>query len=258
MKNMLKQLAAPFFALSLFAAPAAAQTADVTVFAAASLKNALDEIATNWKEESGKTAAISYASSSALAKQIESGAPADVFISADIPWMDYVEKAGQVAEGTRKNLLLNSIVLVAPKDSAISLTLEKGVDIASALGADGRIAMGDVSAVPAGKYGKAALESLVVWANLEKRVAQSENVRAALALVSRGEAPLGIVYKTDAAADDNVKIVDTFPADSHPAIVYPVAKLKDAKSADADVFLSYLSTPKAVESFEKQGFKVVD
>ncbi len=256
MRSFLSRLAAPFAALMLFAAPAAAQS-NVTVFAAASLKNALDDVAKTWNAETGKTAAISYAGSPALAKQIQEGAPADIFISADLDWMDVVEKAGLVTPGTRGNLLGNSIVLVAPKDSAVSLKLAPGVDIAAALGADGKLAMADVAAVPAGKYGKAALEKLGAWKGVEARVAQAENVRAALALVSRGEAPLGVVYKTDVAADPTLKIVDTFPADSHPEIVYPAAQLKDGKGPDGKAFLDYLRSPKAVAAFEKQGFTIL-
>lgn len=255
MRIFLSHLIAPFLALALGAAPAAAQ--DVTVFAAASLKNALDDIAAQWNAETGKNVVISYAASSALAKQIIEGAPADIFISADLAWIDHVEKAGVVAVGTRKNLLGNSIVLVAPKDSKASVKLAKGVDLAAVLGADGKLAMADVAAVPAGKYGKAALESLGAWAAVEGKVAQAENVRAALALVSRGEAPLGVVYKTDAAADPSVKIVDTFPADSHPEIIYPAAQVKGGKSVNAKAFFDYLGTAKATTAFERQGFTVL-
>lgn len=258
MRKFLSRLAAPICALLLLAAPAVAQGTDVTVFAAASLKNALDDIAAQYKAETGKTVSVSYAASSALAKQIESGAPADLFISADLDWMDYVEKAGQIAEGTRSNLLQNRIVLIASKDSTMDLKIAPGFDLVGALGADGKLAVADVAAVPAGKYGKAALEKLGVWSAVEGKLAQGENVRATLALVSRGEAPLGIVYKTDAAADPNVKIVDTFPLDTHPAIIYPAAKLRDSKSPDADAFLAYLRTPKAAAAFEKQGFGPVD
>jgi molybdate transport system substrate-binding protein len=254
MRKFRSRLIAPFLALALIAAPAMAQ--DVTVFAAASLKNALDAVAEERNAETGKKAVISYAASSALAKQITEGAPADIFISADLAWMDHVEKAGLVAGGTRKNLLGNSIVLVAPKDSAVSVKLAPGVDLAAALGTDGKLAMADVAAVPAGKYGKAALENLGAWAGVEGKVAQAENVRAALAFVSRGEAPLGVVYKTDAAADPAVKIVDTFPADTHPEIVYPAAQLKDAKP-DAKAFLDYLGSTKASAAFGKQGFTVL-
>lgn len=260
MRKFLSRCVAPFLALALVAMPAAAPASaqNVTVFAAASLKTALDDISGQWTSETGKKAVISYAASSALAKQIVEGAPADIFISADVAWMDHVEKAGLLIEGTRKSLLGNSIVLIAPKDSTASVKLAPGVDLAAVLGPDGKLAMADVAAVPAGKYGKAALEKLGAWAGVEGKVAQAENVRAALAFVSRGEAPLGVVYKTDAAADAEVKIVDTFPADSHPPIVYPAAQIKTAKSSDAAAFLTFLRSPKAVAAFEKQGFSLLD
>jgi molybdate transport system substrate-binding protein len=234
-----------------------AQAAEkVTVFAAASLKNALDDITAAWQKESGKEAAISYAASSALAKQIESGAPADIFISADLDWMDYVAKKNLIKADTRKNLLGNRIVLVASKDKAEPVEIKKGFDLAKLLG-EGRLAMGAVDSVPAGKYGKAALESLGVWSSVEGKVAGAESVRAALLLVSRGEAPHGIVYQTDAAADKEVKIVGTFPEDSHPPIIYPIAILSDSKNADAVSLFDYIKSEKAVPFFEKQGFTVL-
>ena len=181
---------------------AEAQEKGVLVFAAASLKNALDEAIATYAQESGKEVKASYAASSALAKQIQQGAPADLFFSADLDWMDYLAGKGLIKDDTRTNLLRNRIVLIAPRDSTVGqLRVGPGLDLASALGADGRLAMADVSAVPAGKYGKAALEKLGAWPGVQGRLAQAENVRAALALVSRGEAPLGIVYQTDAAAD---------------------------------------------------------
>ena len=196
----------------LLGAPAIA--ADVTVFAAASLKNALDEIATAWKAESGKEATISYAASSALAKQVEEGAPADVFVSADVPWMDYLAERGVVKKDSVVKLLGNRLVLVAPADSAADLEIASGFDLLGALG-DGRLAIGQVDSVPAGRYGKEALTTLGVWDSVAGHVAQAENVRAALALVATGEAPFGIVYETDANADTAVKIVGVFPEDSH-------------------------------------------
>ena len=229
---------------------------DVVVFAAASVKNALDEIAGNWKAETGKTTAISYAASSALAKQIAEGAPADVFISADLAWMDDVAGKNLIKPDTRSNLLGNRIVLVAPADSAVSLDIAAGMDLAGALNG-GKLAMGDPAAVPAGKYGKAALEKLGVWDSVSASVAAAENVRAALAFVSRGEAPLGIVYQTDAAADPGVKIIGMFPEDSHPLIIYPVAVTASSANVDAQAFLEYLHSPAATASFEKQGFTVL-
>ena len=233
-----------------------AQSGDVVVFAAASMKNALDAVNAAWQKESGKKAAISYASSSALAKQIESGAPAQVFISADLDWMDYVEKKNLIKADTRSNLLGNRIVLIAPKDKAQPIDIKPGFDLAKVLG-DGRLAMGNVDAVPAGKYGKAALEKLGVWDKVANKVAQSENVRAALLLVSRGEAAAGIVYQTDAAADPNVTIIGTFPEDTHPPIIYPAALTADAKSPDAAAFLDYMKSAKAKPLFEAQGFTVL-
>ncbi len=234
-----------------------AQTSGLVVFAAASLKNALDEIAADWSKSSGKPAPkISYAASSALAKQIEQGAPADLFISADTDWMDYVDRTDLIKKDTRVNLLGNKIVVIAPRDSKTALELKQGVDIARAL-AGGRLAMANTDSVPAGKYGKAALTKLGAWEGVKDKIAQAENVRAALLLVGRGEAPLGIVYATDAAAEPNVRIVATFPEGSHPPIIYPAAITREAKSADAKGFFDYLKSTKARPSFEKQGFTVL-
>ncbi|RXF68510.1 molybdate ABC transporter substrate-binding protein [Hansschlegelia zhihuaiae] len=249
-------------AAALVVAPLAASAQDsakqpVVAFAAASLKNALDAIAKDWTKETGIEVKASYAASSALAKQIEQAAPADLFISADVPWMDYVAEKSLIAPSSRVDLLGNKLVLVAGQSwSKGDVELKKGVDLAGLLGNE-RLAMGEPGSVPAGKYGKAALEKLGVWDKVSSKVAGAENVRAALALVSRGEAPLGIVYKTDAAADKGVKIVGTFPADSHPPIVYPAAKLKDARSPNADAFLKRLSSASAKKTFEEVGFTVI-
>ncbi|MGU3536244.1 molybdate ABC transporter substrate-binding protein [Methylobacterium sp. A54F] len=242
-------------ALGVGRTPARAE-APVTVFAAASLKNAVDDAAAAWTRETGKAVRTSYAASNVLAKQIEAGAPADLFLSADLAWMDYAERAGALQPGTRFSFLRNAIVLVAPKDSPLRLDLRPGLDLAAALG-DGRLAMGNVEAVPAGKYGRAALESLGAWNGVKDRVAQAENVRAALLLVARGEAPLGIVYATDAASEPGVRVVATFPADSHPPIVYPAARLKDSQNPDAAAFLAFLRSPAARPFFERQGFSVI-
>ena len=238
------------------AAPPSQAAEPVVVFAAASLKNALDEAVAAWGKETGKSAKVSYAGSNALAKQIEAGAPADLFFSADQAWMDYAAKGGTIRPDTRTDLLRNAIVLIAPKESSAKVELAQGVDLAGALG-DGRLAMGNVEAVPAGKYGKAALEKLGAWNGVKDKVAQAENVRAALVLVSRGEAPLGVVYATDAVSDPGVRVVATFPADSHPPIVYPVALTKDSKNGDAAALLGFLKSPAARPFFEKQGFSVV-
>src|SRR5258708_3677916 len=197
------------------AGPAFAQVKEPLVFAAASLKNALDDIAAQWQRETGKKVAISYAASNTLIKQIEQGAPADLFISADLDWMDYGAQKNLIKPDTRSNLLGNLIVLVAPKDAAAAVTIAPGFDLAALL-KGGRLAMGNVDAVPAGKYGKAALEKLGAWTGVKDHIAQAETVRAALLLVSRGEAPLGIVYQTDAASDPGVQIVGTFPGNTHP------------------------------------------
>lgn len=236
--------------------PAFAQEKGPTVFAAASLKNALDDINAAWAKASGKTAAVSYAASSALAKQIEAGAPADIFFSADLDWMDALAKKDLIEADTRTSLLGNSIVLIAPADNARPIKIEPGFPLAAAL-KDGRLAMGSVSSVPAGKYGKAALQKLGVWDSVSARIAEAENVRAALLLVSRGEAPLGIVYKTDAAADKGVAVVGTFPADSHPAIIYPVALTATSQNPDAKTFLNFLKSAEAKTLFERQGFTVL-
>lgn len=225
----------------------------VTVFAAASLKNALDSVNAAWKADAGKEATISYESSGTLAKQIEAAAPADIFVSADLKWMKYLSDKNLTKPDTEVKLLGNRIVLVAPADSKAEITIAKGFDLAGLLG-DGKLAMGDVKSVPAGTYGKAALESLDVWASVENKVAQAENVRAALKLVATGEAALGIVYATDAHAEKGVKVIGTFPEDSHQPIVYPAAITAESKSADAEAFLKYMQSAKAKELFEAQGF----
>jgi molybdate transport system substrate-binding protein len=237
---------------------ARAQGGGMVVFAAASLKNALDEIAAAWAKDTGKPAPrISYAASSALARQMEQGAPADLFISADLDWMDYAAGKNLVRPDTRFNLLGSKIVLIAPRDSRTTTLALTGGDLAKAL-AGGKLSMGNVDAVPAGKYGKAALEKLGAWTSVKDSIAQAENVRAALLLVARGEAPLGIVYGTDAAAEPGVKVVATFPEDSHPPILYPVAVTKDSTNPDALAFLTYLRGAGPRAAFEKQGFTVLN
>ena len=245
-----------FAAMLAAAVPAAHAEDKVLVFAAASLKDGLDAVNKACEADVGEAATISYAASSALAKQIEGGAPADVFISADLDWMKYLSDKKLTKPDTELKLLGNQIVLVAPKDSKAETTIEKGFDLAKLIG-DGKLAMGDFKAVPAGKYGKAALESLGVWSTVEGKVAQAENVRAALKLVSTGEAALGIVYATDAHADKGVKVVGTFPEDSHPPIIYPVAQTADSKDKDAPAFLKCLESAKAAELFRAQGFTIL-
>lgn len=230
-----------------------AQDKSLTVFAAASMKNALDDVSAAYTEKSGVKIVASYAASSALAKQIEQGAPADIFVSADIAWMDYVIGKKTINEPTRINLLGNSLVLIAPKDSKIDkVAIGPGFDLAKLAG-DGKIATGDVRAVPAGKYARAALEKLGVWQAAEPKLAMAENVRTALALVARAEAPLGIVYSTDAKIEPGVRIVGTFPAGSHAAIIYPVAATATAKP-EAAGYLAFLRSSAAKTIFEKYGF----
>lgn len=237
------------------AAPAMAD--EVVVFAAASMKTALDAVAADFQTATGHTVTISYAGSNALAKQIIEGAPADIFISAAVNWMDEVEKAGLVADGGRTDLLGNTLVLIAHGKDAAPVAIAPGFDLAGLLG-DNKLAMALVDSVPAGQYGKAALESLGVWPAVEPLVAQSDNVRAALTLVSTGEAPLGIVYASDAAADDNVTVVGTFPADSHPAIVYPAALLTGAADAADRAFFEALSSDAADARFAAEGFAILN
>ena len=228
----------------------------INVFAAASLKNALDAVSASWKVDTANDAILTYAASNALAKQIAAGAPADVFVSADLMWMKYLTDKNLITKGSDVQMLGNEIVLVAKKDSKIELKIENGFKLADAVGA-GKLAMANVDSVPAGKYGKAALEKLGVWASVESKVAQSENVRSALKLVDLGEAPLGIVYATDAKADAAVKVVATFPADSHAPIIYPAGIVSASKNADAAEFLKYLQSDKAKAIFEAQGFVVL-
>jgi molybdate transport system substrate-binding protein len=241
-------------------APAADKTTGaktVTVFAAASLKNALDEAAAAFKKKTGAEVSISYAASMPLAKQIEAGAPADIFVSADTASADYLSSRGLLKAGTLTNWLGNSLVLVAPKAAGgKKIALEKGAVLA-ALGAGGRMAVGDPASVPAGKYAKAAFTSLGMWEALEPRLAITENVRAALTFVAREEAPLGVVYQTDANSDPKVAVVGVFPPASHPPIVYPIALTAASTSASAADLLAFLESPAAAQFFTRQGFTLL-
>jgi molybdate transport system substrate-binding protein len=233
--------------------PAVADDKVLTVFAAASMKNALDDVDKAFAAKTGIKVNASYAASSTLAKQIAQGAPADVFVSADTDWMDYSIRKKDINAATRVDLLGNRIVLIAPKDSKIDhVTIGQGFDLAKLAG-DGKIATGDVKAVPVGKYAKAALEKLGAWQAAESKFAMAESVRAALEFVARGEAALGIVYSTDAKVEPGVKIVGTFPADSHPPIIYPVAATATAKP-EARQYLDYLRSSAAKAVFERYGF----
>jgi molybdate transport system substrate-binding protein len=242
-------------ALLLTLTPLAARAADITVFAAASLSDALSEIEKSWAERTGHDAAISFAASSVLARQIEASGGADVFISADRDWMDYLDSRNLIAHQTRKDLLGNHLVLIEPASSHAAPAIAPHFDLAGAL-AGGRLAVADPDSVPAGKYAKAALTSLGVWSALADHLAKAENVRVALAYVARGETPFGIVYTTDALSEPRVRIAGTFPDDTHQPIVYPIALTKDAKPLARD-FLAYLSGARARAVFLKDGFMVL-
>ena len=245
-------------AVSLASTTARAQDdAGLTVFAAASLKEALDDAAAAYRKQTGVPVRVSYAASSALARQIEQGAPADVFFSADLEWMDYLQQRNRLDVATRRSLLGNRLVLIAPRASKAQVDLKRPATLLAALG-DGRLAVGQTRTVPAGKYAKASLESLSLWNGVRPRLAESESVRAALMLVARGETPLGIVYASDAKAEPGVRVVATFPEDSHPPIVYPVAALRGARAAQAARFLQWLASPAADALFTKRGSTVKD
>jgi molybdate transport system substrate-binding protein len=244
-------------ALAFIALSPAAHADEVVVFAAASLRNALDVVTTAWTEGTGKTAVVSYAASSALARQIEAGAPADIFVSADLDWMDYLAAAGLIDPASRRSLLGNRLVLVASGGGAASVAIGPGVDLAGALDG-GRLAIADPAAVPAGRYAKAALQGLGLWDGVADQLAPTENVRAALALVATGEAPLGIVYATDAVAEPGVTVVGSFPPDSHPPIIYPVARIAASDNPAARDLLGFLVTDAARAAFEAQGFTVLE
>ena len=232
-----------------------ARAADVTVFAAASLTDALTQIGEAYRHDTGNAVVFSFAASSALARQIEASSGADVFVSADTDWMDYLDSRGLIAHASRIDLLGNRLVLIAPANSRIMLTAKPHFDLAGALG-EGRLALADPAAVPAGKYAKAALTTLGVWDTVTDKVVPAENVRVALAYVARGEASLGIVYATDAEAELKVRIIAVFPQDAYPRIVYPAALTKEARP-EARGFLAYLSGARARAIFEKAGFPVL-
>jgi molybdate transport system substrate-binding protein len=242
----------------LASAPPALAADPVVVFAASSLKDALDDVTTRYLNATGKTVTISYGASSTLAQQIEQAAPADIFFSADLDWMNELQTRSLIQANTRVSLLGNQIVLVAPKAATTTnVTVAKGADLATLLGKDGKLAMANIDSVPAGKYGKASLDALGIWPSVSARVVQADNVRAALAFVTRGEAPLGIVYTTDANAEPGVKVIGTFPADSHPPIVYPVALIASSKNPDAKAFYDFLKSDAAKPAYLKQDFTVL-
>lgn len=234
---------------------ATAKAADITVFAAASLTNVLQDIGKSYEAKTHDHVAFSFAASSTLAKQIEGSAGADMFMSADTDWMDYLDSKGLIDHPTRKNLVGNALVLIAPADSKATINVTDHFPLQKELNG-GRLSMADPDSVPAGKYGRTALIALGVWSAVQDHIVSAENVRVALAFVARKETPLGIVYTTDAYSEPKVRIVGTFPENSHQPIVYPVALTKDAKP-DARAFLAYLSGPEARAAFEKAGFTVL-
>ena len=251
-----KIIAVLVLAAAVFVAGPARAADDLLVFAAASTTDAVGELAGMFQKQTGTKVVCSFASSSTLAKQIEQGAPADVYISANVKWTDYLQKAGSIAEGTRINLLHNRLGLIAPADSKqTKINLTDPAEIVQALG-DGRLAMGDPDHVPAGIYGKQALVSLGLWPDVSGKIAAAANVRTALALVETGEAQLGIVYTTDAAVSKKVRLVAVFPADSHDPIVYPAALVAGRDTEKGRAFLKFLTSPEAKAVFERYGFGV--
>ena len=260
MRGSVRRLLAVCVSALLICASAEAGQAQTTgklvVFAAASLATALNAIQPIFTTDKGQPVAISYGSSGTLAKQIEQGAPADVFISADTKWIDYLQKKNLLATGTRRDLLSNELVLIEPADGQTKLKIKPGFDLATLAG-DGKIAVCTIASCPAGIYAKGAFTKLGVWSAVEPKLAQAANVRDALALVARGEAKYGVVYATDAKAEPKVRVVDVFPADSHTPIVYPVAVVASSKNANAAVFEAFLTSQAAVKILTKQGFKFV-
>jgi molybdate transport system substrate-binding protein len=251
-----RRLAAALCGLSLWLAIPPASAQELLVFGAASLQDALDAVIEGYQAQGGGKVTASYGSSSTLARQIEQGAPADIFLSANPEWMDYLEERGLLRADSRADLLGNALVLVAPLDSATTVEIAPGFDLLGALDG-GLLAMGDPDHVPAGIYGRAALESLGVWQAVEPHVARADNVRAALALVGRGEAPLGVVYRSDALADDSIKVVGDFREDSHPPIIYPIAIVADSTHTDAATFFELLKSEEAARIFERFGFTML-
>ncbi len=249
---VLRTLFACLFALTVQAAAAR----DVTVYAAASLTGALQEVGDGFTAQGGPKIKFSFAASSLLARQIEAGAEADVFVSADSEWMNYLADRNLIQTASRKDILSNRLVLISAKDNPIQLKIAPNFPLVQALG-DGRLAVADPDSVPAGRYARSALTSLGVWGTVAERLVRAENVRVALTYVARGEAPLGIVYETDAKAEPKVKVVDVFPADSHLPIVYPFALTQSGTSAEAKAFLDYTKSAKAADVFRKYGFSVL-
>jgi len=243
----------------LFAASAARAQSPVTVFAAASLTDALRDLGQQWQARGHAAPRFSFAASSALARQIEQGAPADLFISADEPWMDYVQQRELIVNATRRSVLGNALVLVAPTASARPVELTRTTNLAALLGPQGRISTGDPAHVPVGRYAEAALRWMGQWDAVSPRLARADNVRAALLLVERGEAPFGIVYATDAAASQGVRVVGTFPAESHPPVSYPFALVRRAEgNAEARALLAFVTGAEATPTWRRFGFSIAN
>lgn len=263
--SVLRRLLVAVLVAGLSASTAQAHAADgpgqdgpLIVFAAASLKNAMDDVIQAYDRAHPEVdVRASYAGSSTLARQIQAGAPADIYVSANQDWMDQLQKGGLIDRASRYDLLGNSLVLIAPQSSDIQVSLNKQVDLIGKLGQDQYLAMANTDAVPAGIYGRHALAWLGAWSSLESHIAQADDVRGALALVSRGESPLGVVYASDAVADEGVRVVDTFPSASHKPIIYPAAATTDSDNTQDAAFLGFLQSPKAARIFKQWGFKVV-
>lgn len=246
-------LGAALLALSPIAAEAAES---VSVFAAASLTDAMRDVSAAWQQAGHPPLRLVFAASSTLARQIEQGAPANVFASADQQWMDYLAQRTLIAAGTRRDLLANQLVLIVPKDRTRQVVVGSGLDLAALLGPDGRIATGDPAHVPVGLYAKQALTALGLWSQVEPHLARTEDVRGALLLVERGEAPAGIVYATDAAASAGVTVAGTFPENTHDPITYPFAVTRDGDTPESRALLQLLAGPEARAVFERRGFTV--
>ena len=254
MPGWTRGLAALWMALGLAAGARAEPGQPLLVFAAASLQESLDQLAADWTARSGRRVQVSYAGSAALARQIEQGAPADIFLSADRAWMDYLQERGLVAPDTRFDLAGNELVVVAPATDPAPLDLGQPGAVATRLGGDGRLSVAEVATVPAGRYARQALQATGHWPQLADRLAQSDNVRAALLFVARGEAPLGIVYATDARPEPRVVVVARFAPGSHPRIVYPAARVAASSDPGADAFLAWLRGPEARATLRRFGF----
>lgn len=253
--NRSRRLIAALLAFSLWLPAQAADKPALLIYAAASLTNVFEELGKQYQSQHQQSVKFSFAASSTLARQIEAGASADVFVSADIDWADYLQSRNLLKPETRRNLLGNRLVLVAPTDSDMRLQIAPNFGLAAALGR-GRLSIGDPDSVPAGKYARAALTALGVWSGVADKLVLGDSVRTTLAFVSRGEAPLGIVYETDAFIDKKVRIVDVFPADTHAVIVYPIALTRTAQP-DAAAFIDFLQTPASEAAFKKYGFAVL-